>query len=112
MKKAFFVPCLMSMLFVAGCSSNGEEYVGTWSNQYVGGDYRISIERNNKIFLLTESIASNGAIVRRGTAKIIDGKLVSEYKSLFHILAYSKENDSVLPLNNEEPLPAFKRVTK
>lgn len=110
MQKVKTVLTLLSMVLTAACSTSGDEYIGTWSNQYMGGNYRFTIERNNTNFLFTGKIASNGAVVTRNSAMLVNGNLIVENEPLFGKLAYSKKDDSVFPLNTSQALPAFKRV--
>jgi hypothetical protein len=99
-------------LLIAACGNNGDEFIGTWTNnsESSGDGFRITIERNGENFIITGKIQPNGALHTRESGKLVDGNMLVENGRLFGKLAYSKQDDSILPLNTIVPLPAFKRV--
>lgn len=109
LKKATVLSALASLL-IAGCGNGGDEYLGTWSNQWAGGGLQMTIERNGEGFILTQTIASNGRVVARNSAKYENGNLSVEGNALFPKFAYSKKDDAIAPLDAPLPLPAFKRI--
>ncbi|MDK9715249.1 MAG: hypothetical protein OEL86_14300 [Sulfuritalea sp.] len=98
-----------TLFALSACSRPGEKFIGTWSNEWAGGQLHLVVSRDGDNFILKEIHTVTGGTVAINAARFENGYLTSD-NVLRKKLAYVESEDAIQPLDLPMVFPAFRRV--
>lgn len=105
-----FVACVAST-FLFACAKRGEQFIGTWSNEWTDGRIHIVVRPDaGERYLVKQVLVSNGAVISTGLAKV-DGDylIVNEGTGMFEKFAYSGSENALLLVNRSDS-PVYRKI--
>ena len=99
-------------LALSACSKPVEKFIGSWSNEWMGGKLMLNISRDGDNFIVKEILPESGAAFAVNSARYESGYLIVNDNRALGKISYIASDDSIQPLDTVIPRPAYRRITK
>jgi hypothetical protein len=106
-KLLLFAICLLAL---SACSRPEEKFIGTWSNEWAGGQLQLVVSRDGDNFIVKEIYTVTGKTVAINAARFENGYLMASGNEWIKKLSYVESEDAIQPLDAPITRHAFRRV--
>jgi len=95
---------------LSSCSRPGKAFIGTWSNEWAGGQLQLVVSRDGDNFIVKQIYTVTGRTVSIDAARFDNGYLMTSSNVWLKKLSYIESEDAIQPLDAPHTRPAFRRL--